>query len=143
MATKSSKKRKKGDSPGKALRAASIRAKSLEGKTNGEIAREMGMNPKSVSQILNSDETKKIIKEAESKVVGMVEDSLITLHEAIKARYDMTNALKGAFSVLKNFGILKDKVDINHQFPAPLVIERLDGGQVILGTAGDKEEGKE
>lgn len=139
--SKSFKKRNKGDNATKALRNAAIEAKAIEGLNNQEIAQQTGLTPQHVSKILNSSEIKAKVKEAESRVAGMIDDALTTLHEAIKmGAIDPTNSLKAALAVLKNYGAIKDNVNVNLSLPKPLVIERRNGTQVILGTEADKDE---
>ena len=139
--TKPDRKRNKGDSAAKALRNAAIQAKSLEGQTGKEIAAEMNLSYQHVSKILNASEIKAKVKEAESRIAGMIDDALTTLHEAIKlGSIDPTNSLKAALAVLKNYGAIKDNVNVNLSLPKPLVIERRNGTQIILGTEADKDE---
>lgn len=136
--------RRKGDSHAKALKDAHIRAQALAGKGVGQIAKELGMDRKQVSKTLNSEETKAKIKEVQGRLAAMIDDAIETIHDAIVARHDMGNALKAATQVLKNFGALKESVDLNHNFPKPTVIHKRDGSTVVLGTTADlKEDEKE
>lgn len=132
--------RRKGDSRAKELKDTNIRAQALAGKPVGEIAKDMGMDRKQVSRILNSEETKQLIKESRAKIQAMVPDALETLHMTVLAREDRANALKASERVLKNSGVITDAVELNHNFPKPTIIHKLDGSTVVLGTTADVEE---
>lgn len=137
--TKPDKKRRK--SMAKEIRASAIVAKSLAGDTATEIANDMGLARQTVSKILNSEEVKAKIKVLDAQLANLIDPSLETIKMAVEARYtDLAVAYKAARDVLKNFGSMKESVDVNHQFPKPLVIESHDGKQVILGTTADLKE---
>lgn len=139
--SKGFKKRKKGDSAAKALRNAVIQAKAIEGANNQEIARDVGLTTKQVSKILNSSEMKAKVKEAEGRIAGLISKSIDVIEYAIDNKeIDLGSGLKAATAVLKNFGALKDNVNVSLNLPKPLVIERRNGTQVILGTEADKDE---
>jgi predicted transcriptional regulator len=127
--------------PAKKARDNSIRAEAAMGKTTVEIAKEYGLVRQTVSGILNSDETKDLLKRSENRVKLMVDKALDRLENAIETGEDGTNALKAALAVLKNFGLIKESVDLNHRFPKPLVIKRTSGETVILGTEADVIKG--
>jgi hypothetical protein len=147
MSSKNSKKfptRRKGDSRAKELKDANIRAQAMAGKPIGEIAQDMGMTRQAIRRTLNSEETKVILDDAKSRLTELVEQAVETVAHAVAERVDLTNALKASISVLKNSGLLKDSVDLNHTFPKPTVIHKRDGSTVILGTTADlKEDEKE
>lgn len=138
MTTKPPKKRQKRDSAVKALTDSKVLADIAAGKTVGQVAKEMGMHRTTVSKILNSDETKSKVKEIQGRLAALIDDCLLTLEEAVQHRaVDMGLAVKVAESVLKNFGALQSKVEVDHKFPRPVVIQRLNGSTVILGTVAD------
>jgi DNA-binding XRE family transcriptional regulator len=123
------------------LRDSLIQARVIAGEKQQDIAREIGLSPQTVSEILNSDDQKKTIKQAQMKVLAMMDLALETLRDAMTDRYsDMPSALKASLSVLKNYGVIREKVDLQHHFPKPTIIERLDGSQVILTAKSDEDK---
>jgi predicted transcriptional regulator len=128
---KDGKKRQPG--AGKKLKDATIIARSLAGETAGEIAADIGMSRQHVCKILNSDEVKAKAKEIDGRLAGAIDDAVETIMQAVK--FDVNAAIK----LLKNFGSMRESVDLNHSFPKPTVVKNLDGGEMILGT----EEGDE
>jgi predicted transcriptional regulator len=138
LTTKRPKKRQKGDSAVKALTDSKVLADIAAGKTVGQVAKEMGMHRTTVSKILNSDETKAKVKEIQGRLAGLIDQSLETLVEALENRaLDMNLAVSVARDILKNFGAMQSKVEVDHKFPRPVVIQRLNGSTVILGTMAD------
>ena len=82
------------------------------------------------------------MKDAQAKLLTMLDDALIAIHDAVKDVTDSNNRLKAAIAILKNYGVLKESVEMNHQFPKPTIIERSNGTQVILGTEADRKDGE-
>jgi predicted transcriptional regulator len=143
MTTRDKTRRKKPDDS-KALRNASMRAMAAEGMKTTEIADHFGVARQTVSKILNSEETKKVIKEAESRVTGMIGKSLdvveLALDDAIAGKLEsMGNGLKASLSDLKSSGNIKEKIELTHAFPKPTIIEKRDGTQVVMGVEEEEE----
>lgn len=113
-----------------------------------EIADQMGLARQTVSKYLNSRTAKELVESAKNKLKTFLEPSVdlygLTIRNALipNAKTE-TIALgqKSARDVMKNYGILVDQVDLNHNFPKPTIIKRLDGSTVVLGTEEDKDEG--
>lgn len=125
------------------LKRQKIVGEVMSGKTLTAIAEEMGVHRSSVSEILNSDETKKLIERLEGKLKSMGPKSLDALAKVLELQDDpekCVESLKAAIPILKSIGIIKDKVDISHTFPKAHIIERLDGSTVELGVGDDNEE---
>lgn len=125
----------------KRLRNARVVELATEGKHVGEIAHELKIGRNTVTRILSSDEVKKILKEADTRVHGLVTKALDTVEQAIQGgEADMTNSLKAALALLKSAGVMKDNVNVAHTFPKPTIIKKRDGSEVILGTKLEGEE---
>lgn len=123
----------------KRLKAAKAAAMAMDGSTQGEIAKELGMSRHGTHLLLNSAEVKALLKRAEDRVLRMIDKACDTAEAAMDgAMLDMTNGLKSALAILKSTGVVKDKVDLSHSFPKATVIKRPDGSQVVLGT--EKED---
>lgn len=122
----------------KALRDTKIRELAAEGRTNLEIAEKLGIERKTVAKVLNNPETLEIVKRAEAAIHDMVPLALSTLVESMSDRINPARE-RVAMAVLKSVGALRDKVELAHQFPEPVVIRRRDGEKVILGTRTDAE----
>jgi hypothetical protein len=144
--------RRKKSAP-KDLRDQAILKESLAGKSNNEIAETLGISYQHVSKVLNSEEVKAIVRQGESDITSTISESIMTLADALACRYTidgegnkrlnlegMGHALKAAFAVLKNAGLLRDSIDINHNMIVPYVIQRHDGSQVVLGAKKDGEK---
>lgn len=132
-------KRNKGEA--QKLRDAGILAMNLSGKSTTEIASQTGLSRSQVSRVLNSDEIKALVKGAEGKIAGLIDKSVAKVDAALDSdNPDQTNGLKAALAVLKNFGLMRDSVDLNHSFPKPMVITRPGGVEVVLGTAVDRKD---
>lgn len=138
--TKSDKTRKKDAGAAMKLRNAAIQAKAIQGQSGQEIAKEMGLSYQHVSKILNSAEMKAKVKEIDARLAALVDDAIETVRIAVTDRGDLGTAYRAARDVLKNFGSMKDNVNVNLSLPKPLVIERRNGTQIVLGTEADKED---
>ena len=135
---KGAKRRQK--NAAKKVRDLAIRSEAAAGVSHTELEGKYGLGRHQISKILNSDETKELLKSSEDRVKRMIERALDALEDSLGAAMDGGNRLKAALSVLKNFGLIRDSVDINHRFPKPLVIKRADGSEVVLGTEADVKE---
>lgn len=121
-----------------------LKAKAIDmraqGVTTQAIADELGVARQTVSAWLNSRDVKEIINEGRARLKALIAPSIDVYAMSLKnAPADMTNAQKAARDVLKNFGLLKDQVDIAHTFPRPTVIKRVDGTEVVFGTKDDND----
>jgi len=122
------------------LRDARAIAMAVEGKTQKEIAGVIGVDRTTVGRILSSSEVKQLLKLAESRVNGLIESALDTVEKAMtSSAADMTNGLKASLAVLKSVGVIRDKIDLEHSFPKPTIINKLNGDQVILGASRPDE----
>lgn len=126
------------------LRDTKVRAMAIEGKTQREIADEVGLGPDQVSRILNDEESKQLLREAQNALKLMIPEALATISEAMKQRNEfqmMGHALKAATAVLKSGGALKDKIEIEHTTKPTTTIVRPDGTEVVLGfEEGDHDD---
>lgn len=136
---KGSKKRR-AKNTAKQVRDLAIRSEAAAGLTHEEIGAKYDLGRHQISKILNSDETKTLLKNSEDRVKRMIERALDALEDSLGIATDGGNRLKAALSVLKNFGLIRDTVDINHRFPKPLIIKRKDGSEVVAGTEADLKE---
>jgi predicted transcriptional regulator len=141
LTTKPPKKRQKGDSAVKKLTDAKILGEIAAGKTVGQIAKEMGLHRTTVSKVLNGEDAKAIIKDAQDALHTAVPKAVQVLINALDSPDEMT-AVNVARDILKNIGALQTKVELDHKFPKPVVIERINGTTVVLGTMADVGEGK-
>ena len=122
-----------------------LTAKCFELKTQGlstiEIAEQLGCSRATVSRALNSKTGKELFDDARERIKTLISKAINVYDESLaNSAKDMTNAQKAARDVLKNFGLLKDSIDISHSFPKPTVIKRLtDGSEVVLGAETPKE----
>jgi hypothetical protein len=140
------KRNRKQQSITKMIRNNKIVDLALEGtRTQKEIAAEVKVDRTTVGRVLSSEEVKKILKAADSRVNEMIHTALDTVKTAMTTSHaDMTNGLKASLAVLKSVGVLKDKVDLTHSFPKPTIIEKLNGDRVILGSRPvDQDESDE
>lgn len=129
----------------KKFKAAAAAAKALEGKTQLEIAKELGMSRQGVSKLFSSVETKEILAQAESQVVGMIGKAVGVVERAMDNADNpeaMTHGLKAALEVLHSVGVFKKKVDLSHAFPRPVVIDYGNGEKSVMGS-GDLAEDDE
>lgn len=133
MKTKPDKSRQR-HSVKKKLRDQTIIAKAMAGETTVQIAEEMGMHRQQVSKVLNSEEVKAKVKEIDAKLAQGIDDAIDTVLSAVKVDY------VAARDLLKNYGSMKQAIDLNHTFPKPTVIVRSDGTQVVLGTTEDGDK---
>lgn len=123
--------------PARELRNAKIRTDAIAGKSVPEIAKEIGLTRSQVHRILSSDETKAIIDQADSKLKGAISLAVDVLVEAMEIRRDsevaMNTAVNSAKTILKSYGVLKDKIEVEHTLPKPTVIVRPNGDKVYMG----------
>jgi len=125
-----------------ALRDSQIRAMSMAGKTNTEIGEHFGIGRKDVAKILTNEETKAIVKQAESRLIEMINEAIDTVAFAMKKRTEersLGHALHAAISVLKNSGALKDKLEVNHTGIKPTVIYGFQGDVAAVLTVKEEE----
>lgn len=124
------------------LRDMKVISEAMSGKSAREIARSMEINRATVAKILSSDESKRIIKEGESQIKGLIPNAIAVIVKALQD-YEMdgdkTNALKSALAILKSTGLIRETVNMEHSFPKPTIIEKLDGSQVVLTTKSEDE----
>lgn len=122
-------------------RDAQIIAEHVSGKRVGQIAKERGLSRTTVSKALNSDTAKEIMDTTRAKLMERVDKCMEVIDECLDARGEgLGHAKDVALRILKSLGALPDKIDMNHQFPTPLIIRRRKGGEIILGTEADIEE---
>lgn len=126
----------------KGLRNARIRTLAALGKKNSEIAREMGMEQKQVKRILTNEETHALIREHENELKQTLGEAIdvfkLALKEAKTSPEALGHGLRAATLMLKTYGLIRESVDLNHNFPTPTIIEKIEGGVVEL--TGQKEE---
>jgi DNA-binding CsgD family transcriptional regulator len=135
--------RRKGNA--KQLRDQTITALAMDGKSGIEIAKEVGVTPQTVSEVLNSDEVKAISKRRQEAIRNLGDLSIQVMTDALNARFDetpgaMSTALKAATLINKTLGLITEKVDLQHSFPKPTIIERSDGSSEVLGASDEDEE---
>lgn len=121
-------------SPVKKLRNAKMLADAAAGMTVTDIAKKYDMSRSKASAVLNSDQVKAKVKEIDNKLAQGLDDAIDTVLRAVRVDYN------AAYDLLKNFGSMKTSVDLNHQFPKPVVIKRRNGEEVVLGTTADQKE---
>jgi AraC-like DNA-binding protein len=144
LTTKRPRNRQKGDSAAKQVTDAKVLQGIAAGKSVGQVADELGMHRTTVSKILNSEETKAKISEIQGRLAYGIDGAIEVFIRAIEDYdQDRTTALSAARDLLKNFGALQTKLELNHQFPKPVVIERINGTTVVLGSMADVKEGEE
>lgn len=124
------------------------RIEALELRRQGlkvqEIADRMGVERTTISRYLNSQTVKEIVREAKKNLKTLLLPSIGVYAKAInKAEEDPGNARLCARDILKNFGVLRDEMDLNHNFPKPTVIRRKDGSELVLGAKNEDEDKKE
>lgn len=128
-------------SPAKQARDLSIRADAAAGAKTSELAEKYGLKRHQVSNILSGEEVKRLVKEGESRFTLLVDKAIKKVEAALDQDFDLTNGLKAAITVLKSVGVAKDRMDIAHSYPKPLVIKRRNGkDEVIAGTTADIEK---
>lgn len=133
-------KKRRSKNPAKEMRDHAIRADAASGLSHAELHDRYGLSRQQITKILTSDETKELLKVSENRIKLMLEAALQALEDSLSIATDSGNRLKAALSILKNFGLIRESVDVNHRFPKPLVIKRRDGGEVVLGTEADLKE---
>jgi predicted transcriptional regulator len=132
LTTKRPKNRQKGDSAVKKLTDSKVISEIAAGKSVGQVAKEMGMHRTTVSKILNSDEVKAKVQEIQGRLATGIDQAVENMLDAV-----MNGDLDASRDLLKNFGALQSKVEVDHKFPRPVVIHRLNGETFILGTPED------
>lgn len=136
-ATKDDKARQRATrrkSGAKELRDLTILEKAKAGETANEIAEDLGVHRATVSKVLNSDEMKARIKVIDAQLSEGIPDAVALILLAVKTDYI------AARDLLKNFGSMKQQIDLNHSFPKPTIIHRSSGDTVILGVKEDEEK---
>jgi transposase-like protein len=124
----------------KELKVQAVIADVAKGSSITEVANKYGLCRQYVHTILSSKEAEAILKRGEDALIRLVDKSVETLQFAIdKKDVDLTNALKSAFAVLKTYGVVKEKSEIEVSVPKPTIITKRDGTQVILGTEKDED----
>lgn len=128
------------------IREHQVIEKAFEGKTGSEIAEDLGISRQRVSQILTSEQVESLLKQSESRLKSLVGSAIDTLEYAMDRRDSpdkgaVGNAIRAAIPILKTAGLVKESVDVSHQFPKPMVIEFSDGKQIVLGTENDVKKG--
>lgn len=109
-------------------------AKVQEGKTFGQVAEEMGINRRTVGRIMSKPEVQAAVQEIDQRLANAIPDAIQTILDAVKLDY------KAARDLLKNFGSMKETVELTHNYPKPMVL-RLDGKEIAkLGTENDEDE---
>jgi predicted transcriptional regulator len=112
-----------------------------KGLSTQAIADRLGITRQTVSEYLNSRDVKEIIQSARDRLKNLVEASVDVYAMSLSnAKSDMTNAQRAARDVLKNYGLLREEVDLNHNFPKPTVIKRVDGTEIVLGATENKDD---
>lgn len=122
----------------KALRNSNIRARATRGEPVTTIAAELGLNKDTVYKVLNSEETKRILKNAESELTRGVTKAVERMIKMLD-NDDDNAAIKAALPILKNFGLLKDKIEIDHGIkPGVQIIDcSIVGKKIILGEESE------
>ena len=132
--TKPHKNARKPGGMAKKIRDQKILAAALEGKQNSEIADELGVTVGTVSRALNSEEMKARIKNIDLELAQYIPIAIKTVGEKVATEYI------AARDLLKNFGSMKQQLDVSHTYPQPTIIQRMDGSQTILGAKNEDEE---
>lgn len=141
--TKLNKKRQKKAPITKEFRDQSIIAESMTGKTTNEIADQFDISRQTVSKALNGEEAKKLLSLGTARLQLLMTKSIDTLEYLMDNKHEFGlagSAFQSAKTILKSIGVVKETLDISHQFPKPLVIKRRDGSETVLGSENDKEE---
>lgn len=141
MTEKVTKRRKK--SQAKELRDAKIRELAITGHTLNEIADSVGMERQQVGRILSNDETRELVKALENEIKLLGTEAVRTLMDAMAMRSEhqmMGHAVKAAEKILKSIGALKERLELEHTYPEPTVIEKPDGTKIVLGYKEGKDE---
>lgn len=131
----------KQESKAKELRNQQILIRVMEGVPITQIAEEFGMTRQGVSLLLNhTDITKPLLDYGQGRINGMIEKAIKRVDESLDDKYNPAGDAN-AIKILKSLGLIKDKVDLSHSFPEPVVIRRKSGETVVLGTKADEEKG--
>lgn len=141
---KSDKKRQKATTRGdKSMRNENILIAAASGKTQTEIARDFGLERRTVGKVLNSDEAKEIAEREKKRTrlemyrrkeaaYAALDDSLVSPDEKVR--------LRAAEIVLKSLGEASEKLELEHSSkPKPRVIEKLNGNQVVHGLPDEED----
>lgn len=132
-------KKERGKKKSPEARDIAILSQSAGGKNQRQIAKEFGLSRQRVNQILNSNETKSLVEEARSKLVGYATEAVETLHDAMVHRHsNMAVAVAAATTLLKGLGVLTEKteVSVNKRF----IVRFLNGEEVVMGAKPNEGE---
>lgn len=107
-----------------------------------EVARKLSLNRQSVRHMMESDLAKYILTQATAKLlanVGKATDALIDLLD----EPDPAIRYKAAVTITKRFGVTEDKTPMQVELPKPVIIQRMDGTEIILGDMPVDEDTKQ
>lgn len=120
------------------IKQAKIIKKRLEGKTYPEIQKELRCSPNTVLRALNSQECKEAIERARAKILSLADVAADVVFTAMERKdgdsKEMNNALKAALSVLESAGAISKNFKVEHEYPKPTIIRRLNGEEVRIGV---------
>ena len=74
------------------------------------------------------------IKNIDLELAQYIPIAIKTVGEKVATEYI------AARDLLKNFGSMKQQLDVSHTYPKPTIIQRMDGSQTILGAKNEDEE---
>lgn len=129
-ATKSVKQRRKKGGV-KAFRDHAVIAAAARGKKTTEIAAELQICRQTVSEILNSDDAVKYLKEIEDALAKGIDSAIATILVTVKTDYH------AARDLLRSFGVLRAPINVNHT--GVVSLERIIAGS--NDVVGNKENG--
>lgn len=124
--------------PKRKIRAAQVVQKTLEGKKQGEIAEELGIERQTVSEILNSEESAAIIEKLTDRVTRLAE-KIMERFEKIAERGEDGHVIQLGLPILRTKGLVNEKQEHIHSFPAPTVV-RFNGKEIRMGVLNEKDE---
>lgn len=129
----SQKKQKNG------VRNARIRTLAAEGKTQSQIAETVGLCRETVNRVLNSEESRRIVAEAESQLTRLSHKAITALEAALDNPSDQASAVRAAGIVLKALGLDQKIKDDRTEIPKPFIMKLIDGGEIIMGHANQSD----
>jgi predicted transcriptional regulator len=133
-------KRKKGDGQGQDLRNSGIFAAAAAGKKQGDIANEFGVSRKTVNQLLNSDEAKRMVEQGRSVLQTYISEAVETLADAMRDRAsNMPVAVQAATTILKGLGVLNEKIDHDVKMK-PFILKLHNGDEIHMGHKPESED---
>jgi predicted transcriptional regulator len=141
MATKPPKSRQGDSKKRESSRALELRNKqmamaAMAGKGVSEIAKDHGLARQTVSEILNGPVIEELIDEADLKLKRLITKAAQNVADKVEQGDIMTSIL-----VLKNAGVLREKVEHEHKVVTPSIeIVRTDGTVVRMGLLKEKEK---